>query len=385
MTDVIETERGPAMPSMIWVGLDVHKNSTTAAVLEDDARDGEVLRLSADLNQLRKLFRRLGARGPVRACYEASAVGFVVHRVLERDGFSCEVIAPSLIPTKPGERRKTDRRDALQLARLYRSGHLTPVQVPAEEQEAVRALVRTRFAFLLQAKKCKQRIHSQLLRQGLVFRDGKSYWTKKHRTWLAQVRRQAEGAVATVLQTELELLEYLETQIRSLDGEIARFAEQPPYRPVVAALECLRGVQTLTAMTLATEIGDIQRFASPRALMSWVGLVPSENSSGDRERRGPITKAGNAHLRRVLVEAGHNHRVKGGSALILERRRQGQPAEIVAIAVKAQHRLSKRYWHLVLKKHHNVAVVAVARELCGFIWAIMRAAAPDRGLAGKAA
>jgi transposase len=365
------------MKKMIWVGLDVHKNSTTAAILEDDAREGDVVRLSADLNELRRLFRRLATQGSVRACYEASAVGFVVQRVLERDGFSCEVIAPSLIPTRPGDRRKTDRRDALALARLYRSGHLTPVRVPDEEQEAVRSLVRTRFALLLQAKKCKQRIHSHLLFQGLVFRDGKSYWTQKHRAWLARVRRQLRGAVATVLQTELELLEYLETQIRSLDGEIARFAEQAPYRPMVEALQCLRGVQTLTAMTLATEIGDIRRFRSPRALMSWVGLVPSEHSSGDRERRGPITKAGNAHLRRVLVEAGHNHRVKAGSNLVLERRRQGQPAEIVGIALKAQHRLSKRYWHLAMKKHHNVAVVAVARELCGFIWAILHVASND--------
>jgi hypothetical protein len=146
---------------------------------------------------------------------------------------------------------------------------------------------------------------------------------------------------------------------------------------VVEALECLRGVKTLTAMTLVTEIGDIRRFRSPRALMAWVGLIPSEHSSGDRERRGPITKAGNAHLGRVLLEAGHNHRVKAGSNLILERRRQGQSPEIVGIAVKAQHRLSKRYWHLVLRKHHNIAVVAVARELCGFIWALMRAITID--------
>jgi len=361
------------MSKMIWVGLDVHRNSTTAAILEDDAREGEVIRLSADLNEVRKLFRRLALRGTVRACYEASATGFVVHRVLERDGFSCEVIAPSLIPTRPGDRRKTDRRDALQLARLYRSGHLTPVQVPDEEQEAVRSLVRTRFAFLQQGKKCKQRIHSFLLRQGLVFREGKSYWTSKHRTWLAKVRRELKGAAATVLQAELELLEYLETQIRSLDAKIEEHAGRPPYKPVVEALECLRGVKTLTAMTLATEIGDIQRFPSPRALMGWVGLVPSENSSGDREQRGPITKAGNAHIRRVVVEAGHNHRVRAGADLIIKRRRQGQPAEVVSIAVKAQHRLHKRYWHLVQRKHHNVAVIAVARELCGFIWALMRA------------
>jgi transposase len=364
---------------MIWVGLDVHKNSTTVAILEGDAREGEVIRLSADLNELRKLFRRLALRGTVKACYEASATGFVVHRVLERDGFSCQVIAPSLIPTRPGDRRKTDRRDALQLARLYRSGHLTPVQVPDEEQEAIRSLVRTRFAFLLQGNKCKQRIHSLLLRQGLVFREGKSYWTSKHRIWLARVRKEAQGAMATVLQTELELLEYLETQIRSLDAEIERHARHPRYQPAIEALQCLRGVQTLTAMTLVSEIGDIRRFPSPRALMGWVGLVPSEFSSGDRERRGPITKAGNAHLRRVLVEAGHNHRVKPGADLIIKRRRQGQPPEVVGIAVKAQHRLSKRYWHLVQRKHHNIAVVAVARELCGFIWALMRAVPSPAG------
>jgi transposase len=251
------------------------------------------------------------------------------------------------------------------------------VAVPGEEQEAVRSLVRTRFAFLLQAKKTKQRIHSLLLRQGLVFREGKSYWTKMHRTWLAEIRRQLDGATAIVLQTECELLEYSETQLRSIDAEIERHAQLPPYRPIVEALECLRGVKTLTAMTLATEIGDIRRFASPRALMNWVGLVPSEHSSGDRQRRGTIIKAGNAHVRRVVVEAGHNNRVKAGSTLVLERRRQGQPLEVVGIAVKAQHRLSKRYWHLVHRKHHNIAVTAVARELCGFIWALMRAAAPE--------
>jgi len=360
--------------SMIWVGLDVHRDSITAAVLEGDEAQGKVHRLSSDLNQVRKLFRSLGRHATIRACYEAGGAGFVVHRALEHDGFHCDVVAPSLIPVKPGDRRKTDRRDALQLARLYRSGHLTHVEVPSEEQEAVRTLVRTRLAFLKQIRTAKQRIGGLLLRQGLVFREGQSYWTQKHRVWLAQRRRELNGPEAIALGAELDLLEYLETQLHALDAEIERYARRPPFQPVADALGCLRGVRTLTAMTLATEIGDIRRFDSARALMAFAGLVPSEHSSGERERRGPITKSGNIHLRRVLIEAAQNHRSRAASTLILQRRRQGQPTPIVAIAVKAQHRLHRRYWHLALRKHHNVAVTAVARELCGFVWALMHAA-----------
>lgn len=360
------------MTKHIWVGLDVHKDSITAAILEDKDRDGEFLRLPSDLNQVRKLFQRLGRRGAVHACYEASSSGFVLHRALAHDGFHCDVIAPSLIPRKPGERRKTDRRDALTLARSYRNGDLTPVEIPSKELEGVRSLVRSRFSLLKHLKAAKQQIHSLLLREGLVFRDSKSYWTKKHRIWLAQTRKDLEGPVATALGVHLDLFEYLETQLRALDAQIEDYARRPPFRTLVEALECLRGVRTITAMTLITEIGDIRRFRSPRSLMAFTGVVPSEHSSGDRERRGAITKAGNTHLRRVLVEAAHNHRQRAGSTLILERRRIGQPPPIVAIAVKAQHRLSKRYWHLMQRKHSNIAVTAVARELCGFVWAILQ-------------
>jgi transposase len=174
--------------------------------------------------------------------------------------------------------------------------------------------------------------------------------------------------------TELEHLEYLEMQRGALDGEIDRHAQQPPYRGAVEALCCLRGVKTLTAMTLLSEIGDIDRFPTPRALMAYFGLVPTERSSGEKERKGPITKAGNSHARRILIEAAWNNRHRAGADLILNRRRQGQPAEVVAIAVKAQHRLSKRFYHLDQKKHRNKVAVAVARELCGFVWAIMKAA-----------
>jgi transposase len=362
------------MSKYIWVGLDVHVDSITAAILEGDGEKAQVLKFSADLNKVRRLFRRLSKKGPVRSCYEASGAGFVLHRRLKQDGFHCEVIAPSLIPRKPEDRRKFDKHDAKMLAMLYRSGHLTPVHVPTEGQEAVRRLIRLRYSYQEQCKSTKRRICSILLAHGLVYRNGRSLWTKKHREWLAKQRRELDGPLETALVAELEHLEYLEMQRNALDADIDLYAQQPPYRGMVEALCCLRGVKTLTAMILLSEIGDINRFRSPRALMAYFGLVPTEHSSGPRERKGPITKAGNTHARRILVEAAWNNRHRAGADLILNRRRQGQPPEIVAIAIKAQHRLSRRFYHLDQRKHRHVAITAVARELCGFVWAIMKAA-----------
>jgi transposase len=213
-----------------------------------------------------------------------------------------------------------------------------------------------------------------LRNHGLVFREGKTAWTKTHRRWLARTRDELDGAMRTALATELEHLEYLETQRGVLDDEITRYAQSPTYRANVEALCCLRGILTLSAMSLLAEIGDVRRFRSPTALMAYFGLVPSERSSGERERRGPITKAGNTHCRRVLVEAAWNNRHRSGADLILKRRRQGQPPEVVAIAIKAQHRLYKKFWRLDQRKHRHVAITAVARELCGFVWAILNAA-----------
>jgi transposase len=360
------------MSQTIWVGLDVHVGSITVAILEGDNREAEVIKLSGDLMKVRRLFRRLARRGVVQACYEASGAGFVLHRVLRRDGFPCEVIAPSLIPRKPGDRRKTDRIDAVMLARLYRSGHLTPIHIPTVDQEALRRLIRLRLTYQEQCKSTKRRIYGMLLNNGLVYREGRSLWTKKHRAWLAKLRQQLEGPLHTALVTELEHVEYLEMQRDSLDAEIERYAQTTPYRAGVEALCCLRGIKTLTAMTLLSEIGDVRRFHSPRALMAYFGLVPSERSSGDRERRGPITKAGNTQARRILIEAAWNNRHRAGANLILNRRRQGQPPQIVAIAIKAQHRLSRKFYKLWQRKHPHVAVTAVARELCGFVWAVLK-------------
>jgi transposase len=362
------------MSEYTWVGLDVHVDSIIAAILEGESDEAQVLKLSGDLHKVRRLFRRLSKKGPVRSCYEASGAGFVLHRRLKQDGFHCEVIAPSLIPRKPGDRRKCDRLDAVMLAKLYRSGHLTPVHVPTEGQEAIRRLIRLRHSYQEQCKSTKRRIYSILLAHGLVYRNGKSLWTKKHKEWLAKQRRELDGPLQTVLVAELEHLEYLEMQRNALDADIDRYAQQPQYRGMVEALCCLRGVKTLTAMILLTEIGDVNRFKSPRSLMAYFGLVPTEHSSGDRERKGPITKAGNTHARRILVEAAWNNRHRASADLILNRRRQGQPPEVVAIAIKAQHRLSRRFYYLEHRKHKHVAITAVARELCGFVWAIMKAA-----------
>lgn len=291
------------------VGLDVHADSITAAILQPEGEHPEVIKLSSDLMKVRRLFRRLSEQGPVRSCYEASGAGFVLQRALTHDGFSCEVIAPSLIPRKPGDHRKTNRLDAVMLARLYRSGHLTSVHVPTEDHEALRRLLRLRTTYHAYITATMHRISGILRNHGFVFTEGKSTWTKKHRT----------------------------------------------------------------ALTLLCEVDDVRRFSSPRKLMAYFGLVPSEYSSGEREHRGPITKAGNIHVRRLLVEAAWNNRHRAAAALILNRRRLGQPPEIVAIALKAQHRLSKKFFRLDQRKHRHVAVTAVARELCGFVWVILMA------------
>jgi len=357
--------------STIWVGMDVHQASITAAILFGDRPEPEVVRLPGDLNAARRLFRRLAEQGVPRACYEASGAGFVLQRALDHDGFHCEVIAPSLIPSRPGDHRKTDRLDAVHLAQQYRSGHLTAVTVPDVDQEAVRHLVRAHLFMRRQIVRSKHRIMGILRTGGYRFIETKSSWTRPHRAWLAKLRRELTGPMQTVLASELQHLEYLETSQGALETAIAEVACQHPWRKPVEALCCFRGVKTLTAMTIVSEIGDIKRFRSPRQLMGYVGLVPSERSSGERSHRGPITRAGNRYLRRVLVESAWHYSKRACSTLLLQRRRMGQDPGVVGIAVKAQHRLERRYHHLMRTKHTNKAITAVARELCGFLWSAL--------------
>jgi transposase len=313
----------------------------------------------------------LSRHGTPRSCYEASGAGYVLQRCLEHDGFHCEVIAPSLVPKKPGDRRKTDRLDAIHLAHHYRAGNLVPVTVPSQEQEELRQLVRSRLAVQSHVVRLKHRIVRVLATHGYRHTGTKSNWTKKHRAWLRTLHRELEGPLQTVLSFHLEHLEYLEGQKNALEAEIDRYARRGPYRKQVEALCCFRGIKTLTAMTVLTELGDIRRFSRAEGLMSFAGLVPSERSSGNVRRRGSITKTGSTELRRVLVEAAWHYRARAGADLTLNRRRMGQTPQVVAIAIKAQHRLHRKFWKIASRKHSCTAVTATARELCGFIWSAL--------------
>lgn len=361
----------------VWVGMDVHQDSITAAVLFGESHDPKIERLPGDLNAVRRMFRRLSKHGTPRSCYEASGAGYVLQRCLEHDGFHCEVIAPGLIPRRPGGRRKTDRLDAVHLAHHYRSGNLVPVAVPTREQEAIRQLVRARLAVQTHVVRLKNRIVRVMATHGHRFTGTQSNWTQKHRVWLKKLQRELEGPLQTVLVFHMEHLEYLESQRNALEAEIDRYARAEPWREPVEVLCCFRGIKVLTAMTILTELGDIRRFRRAPGLMAYAGLVPSERSSGNVQRRGSITKTGSQELRRVLVETAWHYRQRAGATLVLNRRRMGQNPQVVAIAIKAQHRLYKTFWKIASRKHSCKAVTAVARELCGFIWSALQVGAEE--------
>jgi transposase len=355
--------------STLFVGMDVHQDSVMVAVLPEGAQEcEEVRKLPHDLAKIRKLFARLSKRGEVRACYEASGCGYVLQRALAQWGVACEVIAPSLIPVRSGDRRKTDKRDAAKLARLYRAGELTAIRIPDEAEEQVRSLVRCRETLTREILKSRHYVLKLLLARGHVYRVG-SNWTQAHWAWLRKVA--LEGADAITLRTYLELLEYKLIQRDTLDREIEVIAFAAPYREPVGRLRCLRGVDTLTAMTLVCEIGDVRRFASPRQLMGYLGLTVSETSSGGVERRGGITKTGNARARRVLVEASWHYRHPARHSRALHKRQEGQSPAVIAHSWRAQKRLHKKFDALVYRMAPSKAVVAVARELVGFVWSLL--------------
>lgn len=355
------------------VGLDVHKDSITAAVLPSHAeRVVETLKIPNTVSALEALVRRLAAREPLAFVYEAGPCGYEVHRQLTAWGQPCAVVAPALTPRRPADRVKTDRRDAEKLARLYRAGELAVIRVPTRGEEAARDLVRAREDAVVERLAARHRLTQFLLRQGRVYRQTRRAWGVIHGLWLKRQRFEPP-ALQQTFEAYVRSLGEIEARLASLDQALAELARQAPYRPPVAALRCLKGIDTLSALTILVEVQDFQRFSTAAAFMSFTGLVPSEASSGERVRRGSITKVGNAHLRRVLVEAAwcnrHGQVVSRELAL---RRRDAAPA-VLAIARKAQTRLHRRYWRLVSRgKRQTVAVTAVARELAGFIWAIGR-------------
>lgn len=356
----------------LYVGMDVHKESISVSVLEGQEREGRpTVKLPNDPKQLRRLFGRLKKEGPVRACYEAGSCGYEVHRLLASMGIECDVVAPTLIPVRVGDRVKTDRRDAEKLARLYRAGELTSIRVPTEAEEALRDLVRCREDVREDVLRERHRLLKFLLRHGRVFQEGK-HWSQAHWAWLRR-QRFDEPSAQTVFVEYLNRLETTLDRLKALDRELAQAAEREPYKAVVGRLRCLRGIDTLSAIALIAEICDFKRFEHPRELMSFLGLVPSERSSGGKQRRGSITKTGNGHARRVLVEASWHYRHPPRRSATIKARWKDQPQTIIDHAWKAQERLHRRHVRLTSRgKPSQVATVAVARELCGFLWAIAR-------------
>ena len=364
-----------AAPSIIYLEMDVHKESIAIAVLPADAKGPtQVDRLPNDLPKLKRYLERIQARGEIRACYEASGAGYVLHRAMREWGVACDVIAPSLIPKRPGVQRKHDKYDAAELARLYRAGELTPVRIPSEAEERVRDVVRCRETFQREILKSRHYILKFLARRGFVFRAGTN-WCGPHLKWLQHLTTEhspLEPADRLVFREYHALLLYKLQRRDELDREIVRLAELPTLKPIVQRLQCFRGLSLHSAMVLATEISDWRRFERPGQLASYVGLVMREHSSGGTERRGSITKAGNSHCRHVLVQAAWSYRHRPAVSVDLKRRQAGQPPAVVTHAWKAQHRLHQRFNHLVYRKSPQIAAVAVARELVGFLWSVLQ-------------
>ncbi len=355
-----------------YVGLDVHKESIAVAVAGwgrgEPVYRGEI---GHTASAVKKLVKQLSPDGEVLSfCYEAGPCGYGLYRTLTALGHRCEVVAPSLIPRKAGERLKTDRRDALMLARLHRSGELTAVWVPDLEQEAMRDLTRAREDMKSLELKARQRLGAFLLRHGQVYREGTSRWTQAHWRWLEAVKFDTP-VQQIVLQEYIEAVQSSQRRVADMEAQMREALKSWSLRPVVEALMALRGVSLITAMTTLAELGDITRFDAPKQLMAYLGLVPSEHSSGGSRRQGSLTRTGNGHVRRVLTEAAWNYRFPARKTRCIEKRAEQTSPAVQAIAWAAQKRLCGRYQALMRAgKEKNRVTSAVARELAGFIWAI---------------
>ena len=361
------------MSNVRFIGLDVHAETIAAAVAEPN---GDVRSLGTIPNRpesVRKLMKKLGPVTHLRVCYEAGPTGYVVYWQLTALGVKCEVVAPTLVPVKAGDRVKTDRRDALKLARSYRAGDLTPVWVPDAAHEALRDLVRAREAAKKDQLRARHRLGKFLLRQGRRPPTAMHAWTQAHLAWVKSAVHFDHAAQEATLLDYLHEVEHAADRITRLEGAITAAVDTAPIhmRAVIEALQALRGIALVSAVTIASEVGELSRFTKPRQLMGYSGAVASEHSSGERTRRGGITKAGNAHLRRVVVEAAWAYRHRPAVGPTLRKRQAPVSPEVKEIAWKAQHRLHARYRTLTARgKCQQHAVTAIGRELLGFIWAI---------------
>jgi len=354
-----------------YVGLDVHKRAIAISVRWPGGREAEQRTIPNEPRAVARWIRKMKREipGPIHCAYEAGPCGYGLQRQLQAEGIGCQVIAPSLIPRKPGERIKTDRRDARKLAELLEGALLTEVHPPTPQAEAVRDLCRAREDAKEDQTRARHRLGKFLLRRGLHW--GRKNWTLAHQQWLRGLRLDHPAEQAT-FDAYCTALDQAQERLRAIEVDLGSWASQEPYTRPVGWLRCFHGIDTTTAMTLVTELHDFRRFRRPRKLMAYLGLVPSEHSSGDRTLRGGITKAGNGHARRVLVECAWHYRHPARVGAVLRKRREGQPKRVIAIADRAHQRLSRRYRRLVARgKPHNKVVVAIARELVGFLWATL--------------
>jgi len=358
----------------VFVGLDVAK-AKHAVAIADDGRAGEVRyfgEIGADAASVRRMVAKLEKPGRrLHFCYEAGPTGYGLHRQLTAMGHLCDVIAPSLIPRRPGDRVKTNRRDAIQLAKLLRSGELTPIWVPDEVHEAMRELIRSRDSAVDDLRRKRQSISSMMLRYGRIY-PGKKTWGPRHEQWL-HTQKFEHPAQQLVLQDLIWAARHAAERLDRVDSSIMEFLPKWSLAPVVDALQALRGIRAVTAATIMVEVGDLRRFETPRKLMGYLGLVPDERSTGESVKRLGITKAGNGRVRRALVETAWSYRHLPRTSKLKHYIHERVPPEVRDIALKAQARLCARYRALSGRgKKLTVTITAIARELVGFIWAIGR-------------